>query len=165
MLVSMVFPLVQLLVLGYAFGGKIKNLKVGVVDQDHQISTVKLREMFGAIAANARTFETTDYDDPREAVRDLRNGRINAIVNIPPNFSRSVLERAAPQVAVIEDNTDSFVASALEGTIKQLVAAYNGVEVEPRVPKEVRVSVVELYPYVPYIQYLLAGSEIGRAHV
>ena len=160
MLVSMVFPLVQLLVLGYAFGGKIKNLKVGVVDQDHQISTVKLREMFGAIAANARTFETMDYNDPREAVRDLRNGRINAIVNIPPNFSRSVLERAAPQVAVIEDNTDSFVASALEGTIKQLVGSYNGAEVEPRVPKDVRVSVVELYPYVPYIQYLLAGSVV-----
>jgi len=71
-----------------------------------------------------------------------------------------VLERAAPQVAVIEDNTDSFVASALEGTIKQLVAAYNGREVEPRVPQDVRVSVVELYPYVPYIQYLLAGSVV-----
>ena len=31
----MFFPLVQLVVLGYAFGGKIKHLKVGVVDQDH----------------------------------------------------------------------------------------------------------------------------------
>jgi ABC-type multidrug transport system permease subunit len=160
MLVSMVFPLVQLLILGYAFGGKIKNLKVGVVDQDHRIPTVKLREMFGAIAANARTFETVDYDDPREAIRDLRNGRINAVLNIPPNFSRSVLERTAPQVAVIEDNTDNFVASALEGSIKQLVSAYNSAEVPERVPQDIRVSVVELYPYVPYIQYLLAGSVV-----
>ena len=31
--VSMVFPLVQLVVLGYAFGGKLRHLKIGVVDQ------------------------------------------------------------------------------------------------------------------------------------
>ena len=64
-LVSMFFPLVQLVVLGYAFGGKIKNLRVGIVDQDHALQTVKLREMFGAVAANAQTFETIDYVDPR----------------------------------------------------------------------------------------------------
>ena len=160
MVVSMVFPLVQLVVLGYAFGGKIKNLKVGVVDQDHRLPTVKLREMFGAIAANARTFETVAYDDPRQAVQDLRNGRINAVVNIPPDFSRHLLEQAAPRVALIEDNTDNFVASALEGTVTQLVAVYNRSEVEPRLPHHVTLSVVELYPYVPYIQYLLAGSVV-----
>ena len=34
-IVSIIMPLVQLVVLGYAFGGKIKNLEVGVVDEDH----------------------------------------------------------------------------------------------------------------------------------
>ncbi len=66
MMVSMVFPLVQLVVLGYAFGGKIKNLQVGVVNQDHGLQTVRLREMFGAIAANARTFTTVNYNDQHE---------------------------------------------------------------------------------------------------
>lgn len=160
MMVSMVFPLVQLVVLGYAFGGKIKNLKVGVVDQDHRLPTVKLREMFGAIAANARTFETVDYADPRQAVRDLRNGRINAVINIPPDFSREMLAEAAPRLALIEDNTDNFVASALEGSVTGLVAAYNRPQVQARLPHEVALSVVELYPYVPYIQYLLAGSVV-----
>ena len=32
MLVAMVFPLVQLIVLGNAFGGKIKNATVAIVD-------------------------------------------------------------------------------------------------------------------------------------
>ena len=36
--VSMVFPVVQLVVLGYAFGGNVKHLKVAVVDQDHGVS-------------------------------------------------------------------------------------------------------------------------------
>ncbi|MCL5670256.1 MAG: ABC transporter permease, partial [Acidobacteria bacterium] len=115
MMASLIFPLVQLVVLGYAFGGKIKNLKVGVVNQDHGLQTVRLREMFGAIAANARTFTTVNYNDPRHALTDLKQGRINAVLEIPPNFSRNVLEQHAPQVALVEDNTDNFVTSALEG--------------------------------------------------
>jgi ABC-2 type transport system permease protein len=157
-LVSMFFPLVQLVVLGYAFGGKIKHLKVGIVDQDRGVPTVKLREMFMAVAANARTFETVEYTDPGQAVTDLRNGRINAVLNIPPEFSRRTLAQAAPQVALVEDNTDNFAASALQGVFIELVNTYNQKGGEPRVPPGVTLSVVELYPYVPYIQYLLPGS-------
>ncbi len=40
-LVSMIMPLVQLVVLGYAFGGNIKDLRLGVVDQDHGVPAVK----------------------------------------------------------------------------------------------------------------------------
>ncbi|HEY6903981.1 MAG TPA: ABC transporter permease, partial [Candidatus Acidoferrales bacterium] len=160
MMVSMVFPLIQLVVLGYAFGGKIKNLKVGVVDQDRLLPSVKLREMFGAIEANAQTFEVVDYSDPREALQDLRNGRLNGILNIPPEFSRRTLQQTSPQVALIEDNTDNFASTALEGLFTELVGAYNVSPVPVRVPHQVTLSVVELYPYVPYIQYLLAGSVV-----
>jgi ABC-2 type transport system permease protein len=157
-LVSMFFPLVQLVVLGYAFGGKIKELRVGIVDQDRGLPTVKLREMFGAIAANARTFTTVEYADPKAALTDLRNGRINAVLNIPPEFSRRVLAQAAPRIALIEDNTDNFAVGALQGAFADLVNSYNQKGGDPRMPPGVSLSVVELYPYVPYIQYLLPGS-------
>src|SRR5581483_5510710 len=157
-LVSMFFPLVQLVVLGYAFGGKIKELRVGIVDQDRGLPTVKLREMFGAIAANARTFTKVEYADPKAALTDLRNGRINAVLNIPPEFSRRVLAQAAPRIALIEDNTDNFAVGALQGAFADLVNSYNQKGGDPRMPPGVSLSVVELYPYVPYIQYLLPGS-------
>jgi len=156
-LVSMVMPLVQLVVLGYAFGGIIHDLRVGVVNQDHGMPTVKLREMCGAIAANARTFTTVDYPDLQTALTDLRNGRINGVLNFPPDFSRRALSRDAPQVALIEDNTDNFAVNALGGSFLNIVGAYNQGSA-PRVPAGVTLSVVELYPYIPYIQYLLAGS-------
>lgn len=160
MMVSMVFPLVQLVVLGYAFGGNIKHLTVGVVNHDHGLQTVKLREMFGAIAANAQTFTTVNYNDQTRAIHDLREGRINAVINIPPDFSRDTLEKNSPKVALIVDNTDNFVANALEGSLTQLVQAFNRPKVQSRVAGQVTLSVVELYPYVPYIQYLLAGSVV-----
>jgi ABC-2 type transport system permease protein len=159
-LVSMVMPLVQLVILGYAFGGKIKDLRVGVVNQDHGMPTVKLREMCGAIAANAGTFETVDYSDIQTAMQDLRNGRINGVLNFPPDYSRRVLAKDAPQVALIEDNTDNFAVGALEGGFSNIVGAYNQGGAPPRVSSQITLSVVEIYPYVPYIQYLLAGSVV-----
>ena len=75
-IVSIIMPLVQLVVLGYAFGGKIKNLQVGVVDEDHSVPAVKLQEMFQAVAANAKTFTPVYYSDKGSAERDLRNGKI-----------------------------------------------------------------------------------------
>ncbi len=156
-MVSMIMPIVQLVILGYAFGGKIHDLRVAVVNQDHGMPTVKLREMCGAIAANARTFETVDYSDLQTALKDLRNGRVNGVLNFPPDYSRRVLAKDAPQVALIEDNTDNFAVDALEGGFNDIVAAFNQ-GTAPRVPTGVTLSVVEIYPYVPYIQYLLSGS-------
>ena len=115
MIVSMVMPLAQLIVLGYAFGGKLQNLKIGVVDQDHAVPALQLKEMFQAVAANARTFDTIAYADQGRAMQDLRNGRLNAVINIPPEFSRKVLAGADPKFALVVDNTDQFAASALTG--------------------------------------------------
>jgi ABC-type multidrug transport system permease subunit len=160
MLVSMVFPLVQLVVLGYAFGGKVKNLKVGVVDHDHHFAAIHLREMFGAIAANAQTFGTVGYADENKALTDLRNGVIQGVITIPPNFSRDVAEGANPHLALVEDNTDNFAASALEGVFGGLIQDFHQPAAAPRLPSTVRLDIVELYPYVPYVQYLLAGSVV-----
>jgi ABC-2 type transport system permease protein len=156
-IVSMIMPIVQLVILGYAFGGKIHDLRVAVVNQDHGMPTVKLREMCGAIAANARTFETVDYSDLQTALKDLRNGRVNGVLNFPPDYSRRVLAKNAPQVALIEDNTDNFAVEALEAGFSDIVSTFNQGSA-PRVPTGVTLSVVEIYPYVPYIQYLLSGS-------
>jgi ABC-2 type transport system permease protein len=157
-LISMVMPIVQLVVLGYAFGGKVKHLKLGVVDADHGMPAIRLKEMFQAVSANARTFDTISYSDEATALRDLRNGKINGVLEIPPNFSRKVLAGANPRVALAEDNTDQFAASALEGTLNQLMIPFDQKGVAPRMTANATLSVVEVYPYVPYIQYLLPGT-------
>jgi ABC-type multidrug transport system permease subunit len=157
-IVSLFLPLVQLVVLGYAFGGKVKNLEVGVVDQDHGVPAIKLKEMLQAVGANARTFETIAYDNRAAALRDLRDGRISGVLTIPPEFSRKVLAGANPRVALVEDNTDQFSTSALGGALTELFAAYNAPTDPPRMTTDATLDVVEIYPYVPYIQYLLPGT-------
>jgi ABC-2 type transport system permease protein len=159
--ISLVFPIVQLVVLGYAFGGNVKHLKVGIVDQDHGLSAVRIRELAGAVAANARTFDTVPYADPGTALTDLRDGRINGVLTIPPDYSRRVLSGDDPRVALIEDNTDNFVTATLAAAMGNMIGALTQpVATTERVSADPTLDVVEVYPYVPYIQYLLPGSVV-----
>jgi ABC-2 type transport system permease protein len=158
MIVSILMPLVQLIVLGDAYGGKIKHLHVGVVDQDHGVPALKVREMCQAIAVNAATFDTVSYTDEGVALHDLRDGKINGLLDIPPEFSRKVLAGANPRIALVEDNTDQFSSGAMQESFNEMLASYNAPAVEPRVVATVNLSVVEVYPYVPYIQFLLPGT-------
>jgi ABC-2 type transport system permease protein len=157
-IVSMIMPVVQLIVMGHAFGGKVKNLEIGVVDQDHGVPAVKLKEMFQAVAANARTFDTIAYSDQATALDDLRNGKISGVLNIPANFSRKVLAGANPRLALIEDNTDQFASATLEGTLNGMLRPFNQPLPGDRIAAGATLSIVEVYPYVPYVQYLLPGS-------
>src|SRR5678816_3205199 len=74
---SMIFPLAQLVVLGYAFGGNVKHLKLAVVDQDHGVPAVRIRELANAVSSGAHTVDLLEYADQGVALTDLRNGRVN----------------------------------------------------------------------------------------
>src|SRR5437764_15177577 len=155
---SMIMPLVQLVVLGYAFGGNVKHLKVAIVDQDHGVPAIKMRELAQAAAWGARTIDTIEYADPGLALTDLRNGRVNGVLTIPPEFSRRVLQQNQPRVALVADNTDTFVSVALASTVSAMLGAYSQPATPERIPGQATLDVVEVYPYVPYVQYLLPGS-------
>ena len=71
MLASMIFPLVQLIILGNAFGGKIRDAKVAIVDQDGGPQAVRVKEAFDSVRANIRTFVPVPYNDEKKAVEDV----------------------------------------------------------------------------------------------
>src|ERR1700727_2385123 len=158
MMTSMVFPLMQLIVLGYAFGGKVVGVRVAVVDLDHSVESRKVREMFEGIATGPKTFKIVQYDSLSEATHDLQTGKVRGLVVIPHDFSRRFYQRDRPRIAFTEDNTDQFISSAILERVQQMVQDLNTPDVAPRLPGSIGLDTVEIYPYVPYIQYLLAGS-------
>src|SRR3989449_11369423 len=87
-IMSMIMPVVQLVILGYAFGGNVKHLKVGIVDQDHGVPAVQVRELMSAIGSGARAIDPVEDADPGQAVTELRNGRIHGILAITAEVSR-----------------------------------------------------------------------------
>jgi ABC-2 type transport system permease protein len=158
MLMSMMLPLVQLVILGNAFGGKVTNARMGVVDYDHGEETLKVREAFAAIAVNIRTFTTVPYDNEAQAREDVRTGKIDAAVVIPAQYSRRVLAGESPHIGLVVDNSDQFVSSSLESEMQSLVDALNAPLIQPKVVQSISLDIVELYPYVEYMKFLLAGS-------
>jgi ABC-2 type transport system permease protein len=176
MMVSTVFPLVQLIVLGYAFGGQITNVLVGFVNNDQGMESVAVRARLNAIVQYPKTFRMKEYAGLPTAMKDLKAGNIKAVIYIPPDYSQRVLRNENPRIAFIEDNTDTFTASGIAERIQQLqndlngpvmphtqsgetlASATMGVFSPNRLPSTVAVQTIEVYPYIEYIKYLLAGS-------
>jgi ABC-2 type transport system permease protein len=158
MLASMVFPLVQLVILGNAFGGKIRDAKMAIVDEDGGPQALRVKEAFDSVRANIRTFVAIPYDSEKKAVEDVRDGRLQGAIIIPPQFSRRIYELNRPRIALVVDNSDNFMSSALEAEMADLTNALNQPVIQPRILQRTALDVVELYPYIEYMKYLLPGS-------
>ena len=84
-----------------------------------------------------------------------------ASLTIPPDFSRRVLARQrAARRADRGQHRQLRRRRTLAATVGGLVTAYNQPAADaPRVAGQATLDVVEVYPYVPYIQYLLPGLD------
>jgi ABC-2 type transport system permease protein len=158
MLSSLIFPLVQLVVLGYAFGGKIKGATIAVVDEDHSVESRRVEEMFDGIRAGPETFRVIHYNSLSNAIDDLREGFVRGVVDIPNEFSRRYYQQDRPRVVFTEDNSDQFISSAILERVQQMTDELNTADVQPRLDQKVELNIVEIYPYIEYIKYLLSGS-------
>jgi ABC-2 type transport system permease protein len=154
---SLLLPLVQLVVIGYAFGGKVRDVPLALVDLDGGPEAVRLREKFEAIQANARTFRLREIEDLEQALRLTREGVVGATVVVPEDYSRRVAQGSRPTLGLVLDNTDPFVVSTLTQKMNEVLAATNQAVVLPRTVGGVSLELVEIFPFVEYIQYLLPG--------
>ena len=154
---SVVLPLLQLVIIGYAFGGKIRDVPVALVDLDHGPEAVRLREKFEAIQANARTFRMREERSLDRALTLTREGVVSATIVIPEDFSRRVTQGNRPTLGLVVDNTDPFVVTTISQKMSEVLEATNRGVVETRSVRGARLEIVEIFPFVEYIQYLLPG--------
>ena len=121
-------------------------------------SLASILEMFDGMESGPKTFNIRRVRGPAPGLEDLRSGRYARVIDIPPDYSRRVQQRNRPQIALIEDNTDNFITTELLQRVNQLIASVNAPSVTPRLASQVDLQVVEVYPYIDYIKYLLSGS-------
>jgi len=155
MIMSLMMPILQLLIMGNAFGGKIVGERVAVVDYDHGPQAVKLREAFDSIAVNIKTFTTVEYTNEVQAREDVRTGKINAAIIIPQQYSRRVYAQDAPTIGLVVDDTDQFSSGSIESEMQLVVNSLTSPVIQPRLANQIALEIVELYPYVDYMKFLL----------
>jgi ABC-2 type transport system permease protein len=69
-----------------------------------------------------------------------------------------VYEQNHPQIVLVVDNSDNFMSAAVEAELSDLTNALNQPAASPRILQQTALSIVELYPYIEYMKYLLPGS-------
>jgi ABC-2 type transport system permease protein len=148
-------PILQLLIMGNAFGGKIVGEKVAVVDYDHGPQAVRLREAFDSIAVNIKTFTTVEYSNEVQAREDVRTGKINAAIIIPKEYSRRVYAQNKPVIGLVVDDTDQFSSGSIESEMQLVVNALTAPALQPRMANQIALKIIELYPYANYLKFLL----------
>jgi ABC-2 type transport system permease protein len=158
MIMSLMMPLLQLVIMGNAFGGKIVGTRVAVVDYDKGPQAVKLREAFDSIAVNIKTFTTVEYTDEVKAREDVRTGRIDGAVIIPAQYSRRVYAQDAPRLGLVVDNSDLFTSGSIESEMQLVANALTAPRIQPRLAQQIALEIVELYPYVNYMKFLLPAT-------
>jgi ABC-2 type transport system permease protein len=157
LIMTLVMPVLNLVVLGNAFGGRVRHLYVAVVDEDGGPAARRVREAINALQSNGDVLRPVLYANEAEAARDVRDGVVQGAAILPADFSRRVYAGQNPRVGLLLDNTDAVVSGTLQGLLAGAARAAERVEPAPRVVKAVAVDPVELFPFVPYMRYMLPG--------
>jgi len=69
-----------------------------------------------------------------------------------------VYEKEQPRIGLVIDNSDNFMTATIEGEMADITAALNSPTITPRMLQQSVLQIVELYPYIEYMKYLLPGS-------
>ena len=103
-------PVLQLFLFGYAINANPKHLPTGLLSADHS----KYERTLIAALHNTGYYDIKLLTSEAEAEQGLANGELLFVVNIPPNFERSVDRGDKPAILLDADATDpSAVGNAL----------------------------------------------------
>lgn len=157
LVMTLLMPVLNLVVLGNAFGGRIRHVNVAVVDEDGGPAARRVREAVYALQMNGDIVRPVAYDNEADAARDVRDGVVQGAVIIPPGFSRRVYAGDGPRAGLLLDNTDNVVSGTLHSVLQGAIQEAGRQTPAPRVVRAVTLDPVELFPFVPYMRYMLPG--------
>lgn len=105
---TLVVPVLQITIFGYAIQLQIENIPLVVLDLDGRPQSRALQETF----INTRTFQIVERAQNREALdAALRSGRAKAALIIPSDYTERLIDGRPARAQVLIDGSDSQQAS------------------------------------------------------
>ena len=95
-------PMMQLFLFGYAINTDPKHLPTGLLSVEHS----KYERTLVAALRNTGYYDISILSSEAEAERGLAQGELLFVINIPPNFDRSVDRGETPSILIDADATD-----------------------------------------------------------
>ena len=114
-------PVMQLFLFGYAINTDPKHLPTGLLSSEH---SQYVRTIVAALR-NTGYYDIRLFASEDEAERALAEGEVLFVINIPPNFERSVDRGETPAVLVDADATDPSAIGNATAALASLTGALN----------------------------------------
>jgi len=166
---TMIAPIAAFLIITWLFSaGVVRDLPVAVVDMDHTAFSLKVTRLIDATPVCNVILQPGSL---LQAKQMMDEGKIDAIVVLPSQLERKVLNSGAPSIAVYINNTNVVKGGALKsGLYTTLSTISAGIKVQVAVKKgqtpsqaiekarPVKVNVHLLFnPFGNYAYFLVLG--------
>lgn len=127
-------PIVQVTILGYALNPLIKHVTVAIVDESKSPAS---RDLVDAFTADGVFVPHAMGDDAASVYRAVQSGAVDAGLVIPADYTATIARGAPPDVQLVFDGVNSYVANLGAGYASGIVQVYNarGAPALPLSPK------------------------------
>lgn len=115
-------PTVVLVIFGYALNPKVRDLRLGVVDES---MTIESRGFIDSIAQNVNFRVARQFTRSQDAEDALKSLDLDLFIVIPTDFARSLGRGQTASVQVVIDAVDANTAQIAQGYLRNALDEYN----------------------------------------
>jgi ABC-2 type transport system permease protein len=115
-------PTIVLVIFGYALNPKVRDLRLGVVDESF---TVESRDFIDSLSRNVNFKVVRQYGRVEEAEDALKSLDLDLFLVIPTDFSRTLNRGQTSEVQVVVDAVDANTAQIAQGYLEMALQDYN----------------------------------------
>lgn len=120
--VSFVAPVFGIMMLWWIFSaGVIRDLPIAVVNQDHTALSDKVSRMVNASPTVNIIEELSDISSAQSL---MRRGEISAIIVIPSDFEKDLIQGSSPTLSVYLNNVNVVAGGVLKSSIQKTLSTF-----------------------------------------
>jgi ABC-2 type transport system permease protein len=115
-------PTIVLIIFGFALNPKVRDLRLGVVDQS---MTTESQGFIESLAQNVNFKVTRRFIRTQDAEDALRSLKLDLFIVIPTDFARTLARGQTAEVQVVIDAVDANTAQIAQGYLRMALEDYN----------------------------------------
>ena len=121
LLILLVMPQIMVMLPGYVIKNEVKDIRLAVLDQSHDIYTSRLTEQ---LAANQYFIYKGEVQTEAEAVDLFRKGDIDLVVVFGSEFANRIIHSQDANIQILSDGSEPNQASVRVAYAQQVVAGF-----------------------------------------
>jgi ABC-2 type transport system permease protein len=115
-------PTIVLVIFGYALNPRVRNLRVGIVDESY---TRESRNFIDSLTQNVNFDVTRRFTTGEEGEEALQSLDLDLFIVIPTDFARTLQRGQTADVQVVIDAVDANTAQIAQGYLGMALEQYN----------------------------------------